>query len=143
WALPAATIGTTVVTTPIAPNAHPEHAAASAITITMDAILRATKLLTFSLFRFSLFTGSRLARDHHRGGERRAWQRLVADIDEAGVAEPSGDFFKSIIAPARGQQQVEGENRARPGLGKVGIHDVILDDHHAARFERAKALAEK
>src|SRR5208282_5510392 len=35
------------------------------------------------------------------------------------------------------------KNRARPRFGKVGIHDVILDDHQAARFERAKALAEE
>ena len=84
WALPAATIGTTLVTMPSAPAAHPEHAAASAITIAMDAVLRTIKLLT----------NSRLACDHHRRAERRAWQRLVADIGEAGVGEPSGDFFK-------------------------------------------------
>ena len=58
-ALPAATIGTAVAAMPKAPAAHPEHAVASALTIAMDAILRAMKLLTLSLFHFSLVHGLR------------------------------------------------------------------------------------
>src|SRR5271156_6891288 len=69
-ALPAATIGTAVVTMPKAPAAHPEAMAAGSIAIARSANLRAVKLLT----------GSRLARDRHRGGEGRARQRLVADF---------------------------------------------------------------
>ncbi len=38
---------------------------------------------------------------------------------------------------------IHSEDRARCRRGEVGIHDVILDDHHAAWLDRAKAFAEQ
>src|SRR6266851_9699951 len=88
------------------------------------------------------FTRSRFSREHHRRCEGRSRKRFEPDIDEAGVSEPIRYFVERVVAAARGEQQVESENRSCRRCGKIGVHDVIFDDHEAAGFERAKAFVE-
>src|SRR5712692_5490453 len=101
-ALPAATIGATVLTKPTAPTAHPEHAIASAHSIAASTALNPT----------SYFTRSRLSREHHRRSERWTRQRFEPDIDKTGIAKPLRYFVERVVAAARRQQQVESEDRS-------------------------------
>src|ERR1035441_1509675 len=79
--------------------------------------------------------------DHEAGNSRQA---CVADLLEAGFAEPGGIFRLAVTGAAAGtDQHVEGEQRGEAGGRFVGLQDEILNDDAAAGSQRLAAAAQQ